>query len=61
MNTENETITLEFPPAHLRAIKAALEYAITNPYNAPALERTLYEAKAKIALALKRQTQTPQQ
>ena len=52
MNPEQKTNTVSFTDAELHAIKTALGYLLTNPYNALQLERTLWACREKITAAI---------
>ena len=49
----NDTRTVSFTYKELEAIKTALNYALTNPYNPLDVERALYSARDKATDALK--------
>ena len=46
-------ILLALSPEELHSLKTAVGYALTNPYNAPSVERKLSSCREKIAEALK--------
>ena len=52
MNPEQKMNTVLLADAELNAIKTALDYLLTNPYNALQLERTLWACREKITAAI---------
>ena len=52
MNPEQKTNTLSLTDDEMYAIKTALDYLLTSPYNTLQLERTLWACREKITAAI---------
>lgn len=52
MNPEQKTNTVSLTDDELHAIKTALDYLLTSPYNALQLERTLWTCRETITAAI---------